>query len=1077
MPLKHRIFAAILVLGAYSQILQAMLIREGLVVFYGNEVSLGAFYGSWLLWLALGSVAVVCLRHRRWVREPLASLRGLLLLIPLLLALQVLALRSVRLFLDVSSSEFVPLGELFLSLFLVTGPGGLVLGVAFPLGCKGLRDAAGGGDGTPAAVGLVSRLYVADALGALAGGVVFTFVLLQWLGVVQTLGVLALVLGLAAWSLYESPPWRGWGALMIGAAGLVLSMSPAATRLDRALEELRFESLQPGLELLDAVDTRYGHLALGRLGEQISVVADGQIRESFPLPREVEREAAFFSAQADGPKRILVFGGFAGGLPAELLRYPVERIDLVEEDHQAFEQVRPYLTARSREALQDPRLSLHFEDGRRFVNQAVEQADYDLVLVLNATPSSAYSNRYFTRDFYQRVRKLLAPDGVLCTRVSGASHYLGREVGSFTGSVYGTLRDVFAYIAIAPGDVQVFCASPAADRVTEEPVVLERRYLALPLDEHRFPAASFYSLLPAEEIAYVRGRLEEVPAEINTDERPVTYYLNMVLWGKLSASGFAGWLERLRAMGPWPYLLPPLLIVALWLLRSAMEGFQRPALQRRGATFVLVLLGAIAMAAQLVVLFGYQSRVGFMFERVALLNGLFMTGLALGAGAGRWLARRVPAVAALVSVMALVAVGLMLLPAALATLGGAAPDVQEAGYLGLALLVGLLTGTGFPLGVHLAHEDLGDVVQSGGIAQAADNLGGAVGGLVTGALMVPLLGVEGTCLVLAMLALVALVPLLFARLVPEAVAAGGERGARSFPWPGIGWSLILAVLLVYGWQLLERGAEPGPRVLFDESRLAHVSGSERFEHREDPFSHYLGLAAEGDEAQTTTLASMAAAPEVKGFAGPINVLLSVDREGMLRGLSYLESNETPSYIGDIDRWLDTLVGTDLAAGPLSLERVDALSGATVSSKAVIEAVNRSARRATELAFGGPMPAPASVPESGLDAAFWASLALLLIFFPVYLSGNEPARLAAPGGQPRGAGDLAQHPDHRGRPGEPQPGPVRVSVREPAALVAARIHWPDLPPVRPGLVRLPLSLRRPAGTGLPAGASPGAAQLS
>ena len=395
MPLKHRIFAAILVLGAYSQILQAMLIREGLVVFYGNEVSLGAFYGSWLLWLALGSVAVVCLRHRRWVREPLASLRGLLLLIPLLLALQVLALRSVRLFLDVSSSEFVPLGELFLSLFLVTGPGGLVLGVAFPLGCKGLRDAAGGGDGTPAAVGLVSRLYVADALGALAGGVVFTFVLLQWLGVVQTLGVLALVLGLAAWSLYESPPWRGWGALMIGAAGLVLSMSPAATRLDRALEELRFESLQPGLELLDAVDTRYGHLALGRLGEQISVVADGQIRESFPLPREVEREAAFFSAQADGPKRILVFGGFAGGLPAELLRYPVERIDLVEEDRQAFEQVRPYLTARSREALQDPRLSLHFEDGRRFVNQAVEQADYDLVLVLNATPSSAYSNRYF----------------------------------------------------------------------------------------------------------------------------------------------------------------------------------------------------------------------------------------------------------------------------------------------------------------------------------------------------------------------------------------------------------------------------------------------------------------------------------------------------------------------------------------------------------------------------------------------------------------------------------------------------------------------------------------------------------
>lgn len=992
MPLRHRIFAAILVLGAYSQILQAILIREGLVVFHGNEVSLGAFYGSWLLWLAAGSVAVVGLRHRRWVREPLASLRLLLLLMPLLLALQVLALRTVRLFLDVSSSELVPLGELFLSLFLVTGPGGLALGIAFPLGCKALRDSAGGEGDTRAAVGLVSRLYVADALGALAGGVVFTFVLLQWFGLVQTLGLLTLVLGLSAWSLYERPMWRGWVALAFGAAGLALSLSPVATRLDRAMEELRFDSLQPGLELLDTVETRYGHVALGRLGEQISVVADGQIRDSFPLPREVERDAAFFSAQADGPKRILVFGGFAGGLPAELLRYPVERIDLVEEDRRAFSQVRPFLTAQSREALQDPRLSLRFADGRRFVNQAVEQADYDLVLVLNATPSSAYSNRYFTRDFYQRVRELLAPDGVLCTRVRGASHYLGREVGGFTGSVYGTLREVFGQVAISPGDVLVFCASPSADRVTEEPVVLEARYLALPLDEHRFPAASFYSLLPAQEIAYVRGRLEEMPAEINTDERPVTYYLNMVLWGKLSASGFALWLERLRSMGPWPYLLPPLLILSLWLLRSAMEGFQRPVLQRRGATFALVLLGAVAMAAQLVVLFGYQSRVGFMFERVALLNGLFMTGLALGAGAGRWLAGRVAAVAALVSVMALVAFGTMLLPAALATLGAAVPGLQETGYLALALLVGLLTGTGFPLGVHLAHADLGEVVQSGGIAQAADNLGGAVGGLVTGALMVPLLGVEGTCRVLAMLALVASVPLLFARLAPKTVAAGGKRGARSFPWPGFGWALMLAVLFVYCWQMLERGAEPGPRVLFDQPRLAQVSGSERFKHGEDPFSHYLGYASGGEEAQTTTLASMAAAPEVKGFAGPINVLLSVDREGLLRGLSYLESNETPSYIGDIDPWLDSLVGTDLAEGPLSLERVDALSGATVSSKAVIEAVNRSARRATALAFGGPMPAPASEPESRVDIGFWATLALLLVFFPVYLSGGELARL-------------------------------------------------------------------------------------
>ena len=39
-----------------------------------------------------------------------------------------------------------------------------------------------------------------------------------------------------------------------------------------------------------------------------------------------------------------------------------------------------------------------------------------------------------------------------------------------------------------------------------------------------------------------------------------------------------------------------------------------------------------AMAVQLIILFSYQAHVGFMFERVALLNGLFMSGLALGPG-------------------------------------------------------------------------------------------------------------------------------------------------------------------------------------------------------------------------------------------------------------------------------------------------------------------------------------------------------------------------------------------------------------------------------------------------------------
>jgi len=992
-PLRYRIFLSLLVLGAYSQVVQAVLIREGLVVFYGNEISLGAFYGSWLFWLAAGSVGAIRMRDRGWVGSSGQVLAILVALLPVLLVLEVLALRSVRLLLDVSASEFVPLGELFLSLFLITAPSGLALGVTFPIACQALQDDAGPGR----AVTLVSRLYVADALGALAGGLLFTFVLIQWLGTVQTLGLVTLGLGLSAWSLDSGSRWRRAVFLLLAGLGLAVTLAPQTPQLERSLEVLRFSNLQPGLELLDSAETRYGHVAVARLGRQYSIVGDGQVRESFPLPREVAQQAAYFASQASGARRILLFGGLASGLPAELLRYPVDRIDLVEEDAQALERIRPFLPPESRAALADPRLRLLLQDGRGFLNRLPETARYDLVLALHGAPSSAASNRYFTRDFYAEVASHLTPEGVFCTQVSAASNYLGRTVGGYAGSIYHTLGLVFPHIAMVPGDPEVFCASPAGGRLSEDPDELERRYRSIPLSEHQVPSGAFQTILPGEEIAYARARLDESPAELNTDERPVTYYLNMVLWGKFSASTLVDWLGRLRGLGAWPYLLPPLLFVLLWLLRAGLEGFERPVMLRQAALFALWSLGLVAMAAQLTLLFSYQSHVGLVFERIALLNGLFMTGLALGAGLGSRISALGRSVAALIAVLLLVAAAMFVLPWSLGTLGSERSGLQEVGFLALAAGVGLIAGVGFPLCVDLTHRARPEITRSSGITAAADNLGGSVGGLITGALLVPLLGVEVTSRVLGTLALVALLPLLFGRWMPESLAGGGRRGYRSFPWPRLGWGLLFAVLLVYGLVLLERGTGPGPRVHFDQARLAEVSGSVRFEQKDAPFPYYLGYgegtASEGSPADTVSLSTLAAAPEVRGFAGPLNLLLAVDRAGVLRGVRYVESQETPSYIDGIDHWLAELAGADLKQGPLTLARVDAMSGATITSRAALESINQAAARASDAAFGKSIPVLGEKVEPRLGAGFWATLLLLIAFVPVHLSGSERARLA------------------------------------------------------------------------------------
>ena len=188
-------------------------------------------------------------------------------------------------------------------------------------------------------------------------------------------------------------------------------------------------------------------------------------------------------------------------------------------------------------------------------------------------------------------------------------------------------------------------------------------------------------------------------------------------------------------------------------------------------------------------------------------------------------------------------------------------------------------------------------------------------------------------------------------------------------------------------------AAPGPERYFDEARLAEVSGSKRFTLLEQPLVQYLGFAPGELEASTLTLASAAAEPGVSGFAGPIDLLVAVGRDGVLRGVRYLGSQETPSYIAGIDAWVAGLQGLDLAQGPLTLERLDGLSGATVSSRAVLETVNVAARRGTAAAFDRAVPPQAEAGSGAPDWGLYATAVLVLLFFPVYLSGHEGARLA------------------------------------------------------------------------------------
>jgi hypothetical protein len=159
---------------------------------------------------------------------------------------------------------------------------------------------------------------------------------------------------------------------------------------------------------------------------------------------------------------------------------------------------------------------------------------------------------------------------------------------------------------------------------------------------------------------------------------------------------------------------------------------------------------------------------------VGLVVGVFMFGLVLGSlwmnwrlrggsptcrAAGQSPAALIPggrdghprlglqALAWLDLVMAIFAAGLVIVLGALR--GSAADWPIQAATFALVAATGVLGGLVFPLAAAVALEDRPSTARAAGAIDAADCIGACIGGLATGIILVPVLGVSGVCWVMA----------------------------------------------------------------------------------------------------------------------------------------------------------------------------------------------------------------------------------------------------------------------------------------------------------------------------------------
>jgi spermidine synthase len=177
---------------------------------------------------------------------------------------------------------------------------------------------------------------------------------------------------------------------------------------------------------------------------------------------------------------------------------------------------------------------------------------------------------------------------------------------------------------------------------------------------------------------------------------------------------------------------------------------------RPAVLFAIFCTGMAGMLFSLVLVFGFQVFCGYVFHQIGLLVTAMMVGVAAGsAQAVRQLDRLKSARSAFIKVEVFIIVFSCLLPVVFALLHPqfANPGVSVAvhtSFIILCFVSGRLVGAQFPLAMAIYSGPGTRLSSAAGLLYASDLFGGCVGGVLAGAVLLPILGLTMTCVVLAM---------------------------------------------------------------------------------------------------------------------------------------------------------------------------------------------------------------------------------------------------------------------------------------------------------------------------------------
>ncbi len=750
--MKRRISFALFLIGFAAIVGQILLIRELLVIFYGNELSTAIILASWLIWTSLGSATLGRIADAIFNKHRVFGLAQLLL--ALLLPASILTVRLSKILWNIPVGEVVGLTTMMSISFVVLAPFCFLSGFLFALGCS-LHSEATGGRGKS-----VGTVYLLEAIGSGAGGVAFIALFVHLLNHLQTSFVISALLVLSSLFLSLHPhgqKGKSWvwisGSILIGLFVLLAFQGQKWEMMSKAWE-------WRGYRLIDSDDTQYGNLAAISAEGQTSFYENGLWMFTYPDLLTAEESVHFALLQHPEPKRVLLVGGGISSSLAQILKHPtVSRIDYVELDPKLIAMGRRILPQEATKALDDHRVHLIHTDGRKHIKTTESQ--YDVVIINLPDPMTAQLNRFYTVEFFQEARRITLPGGLISLSLTSSENIIGHTLAQLLNSLHRSMSAGYRDIIVLPGATARFFGSMDPGTLVSDPRVLvnriSQRHLALKY------VREYYLLfnLSQERQDYFLGILNAAKGiRINRDLSPSCYFYDIIHWSAQYTPRLKGiflFIGRIESM--W-FILPIAVLTALFFAfarQNTGEKALRPPL-----LYAVFVTGYSEMTLNVVLILAFQILYGYVYYKIAILITAYMIGLILGS----WhitpsIERIRKPLRILMPIQGGLALYAILLLGIIILFHSSYPisrisSMIEVGFPLLTLAAGYLGGLHFPLasGAYLAGR--GEVGKVASLIYGVDLVGSSAGALLAGIILLPVLGISYTLYLIAALNLSAL---------------------------------------------------------------------------------------------------------------------------------------------------------------------------------------------------------------------------------------------------------------------------------------------------------------------------------